>query len=146
SRSLSEEFIRENEVARHLFPDQWDSHSGSWKTRRRTLRDKVSSVIARMARDEGQKSGDTLGPSMWQTIERFDKDVRAIRSDPQTDLITVEFQFRNPQVAANWANAYVELGDRELRQRAIAEAERAIKYLNEEAAGTTLAELRATIY
>jgi LPS O-antigen subunit length determinant protein (WzzB/FepE family) len=49
-------------------------------------------------------------------------------------------------LAAKWANDFVRMANDNLRDRAIAESERNISYLNEQAAKTDVVGIRQTIY
>jgi len=147
SRTLGEMFIDRKDVAPHLFSESWDSRTSAWKPKkRRPVLGFISSVSARLSGEEPRPGLNRLGPSMWEVYERLDKDVRAIIESSQTDLVTIQFRFRDPRLAADWANSYVALGNEELRLRSVAEANRAIQYLNEQAEKTNIADLRSTIY
>lgn len=153
SRQIGEQFIREHEVKRHLFPEKWDTERNAWKSSESgpslssRLRNKLSAILARMSGDEGWKGASAeTEPSMWLSYAVFDEDVRLVQEDPETGLITLLFRFRDPKLAAKWANAYVDLVNHEIRSKTIAEANRALAYLKQQAEQTTVTGVRETIY
>ena len=60
--------------------------------------------------------------------------------------MTLTILWRDREQAAKWANLLVERVNRDLRQRAIAESEASIAYLNSELAKTSAVELRQSLF
>jgi len=149
SRELGNSFIKKYRLKPNLFPEQWDSEAGKWKEYKPGLKGKatqaLSSLLAIISEDEGWKPTISSVPSDWDAYNEFTK-VRRIDEDNDTGLVTVSMEFRNPYLAAKWANNYVALANSVIRQRTIDEANRALSYLNKEVDKTSVAGLRDSIY
>jgi uncharacterized protein involved in exopolysaccharide biosynthesis len=111
SRQFTEEFIQDNNLMPVLFPKLWDVRGGHWKA--------------------GIKKVPTLGKG----YEAFDR-IRKIERDSKTGLITVRVDWKDPVIAADWANRLPERLNTEMRDRALAEAESSLGYLQKEYADT----------
>jgi uncharacterized protein involved in exopolysaccharide biosynthesis len=85
-------------------------------------------------------------PTLWRANQFFRKRVLDVRVDKRTDLITVTVVWKDPNLAAAWANGLVRAANDYLRGKALTDAARNIAYLNEEAARTDVAEARQVIY
>jgi uncharacterized protein involved in exopolysaccharide biosynthesis len=84
--------------------------------------------------------------TLWQANQLFKKSVRTVRDDKLTGLIYLTITWKDPVVAAKWANDIVNLTNSYLRDKAIREAERNIGYLNEQAAKTNILEARQAVF
>lgn len=154
SRGLAEQFIKENALMPHLFPDDWDDEKGAWREDDRSgilssLKGHLSSLIASLSGDKGLRGGQgesDPGPSMWGAYKVFNNNIRRVSEDLQTGIVTLSFEFRDPRLAAEWANAYVAMANREIRENTIQEAARALDYLRDEVEKTSVSGLRDTIY
>jgi uncharacterized protein involved in exopolysaccharide biosynthesis len=122
SEILTEQYIRQQDLLPILFSSDWNAATRQWKT---TNPQKV--------------------PTLWKANQRF-KDVRAIDDDTKTGLITLTVRWKNPYLAAQWANGLVKLTNDYLRQRAIDEAERNIAYLSGQVSRTNIVEVKSAIY
>lgn len=122
SEILTEQYIRQHDLLPILFSSEWNAATRQWKT---TDPRKV--------------------PTLWKANRSF-KDVRAIDDDTKTGLITLTIKWKNPYLAADWANGLVKLTNDYLRQRAIDEAERNIAYLSGEVSKTNIVEVKSAIY
>lgn len=121
SRFLTEMFIQQNNLLPILFPKLWDAKAGRWKT------------------DDPKKI-----PSLWRGDVQIKK-IRAVVQDPKTNLVTLSITWRDPELAAKWANILVAMTNKEMRDRAIQEAERNITYLREQAAKTQLVPVQSAL-
>ena len=108
SEALSERFIKEKDLLPVLFARLWDPVNRKWKT----------------------TDPDVL-PTPWKAYQRF-KEIRHISTDVKTGLTTLTITWRDPQVAADWANSLVTMCNDTIRVRTVTEAERNIAYLNEQ--------------
>ena len=149
SRALGERFITEYRWMPELFPERWDAAAGRWKEGEpgllgRTAR-AVSRALAAVSGDEGWRERGPV-PSMWEAYKRFNDDVRSVEEDKKTGLVTLSIEVRDPERAAEWANAYVAMANELIRNDSVVEATRALDYLNAEAEKATMAGLRDTIY
>ena len=67
-------------------------------------------------------------------------------TDPKTGLVTLTIAWSDPRLAAKWANGLVSITNDYLRTKAIAESERNITYLNEQAGKTDVMTVKQAIY
>jgi hypothetical protein len=123
SEALTENFIKDNDLLPVLYADKWDANAKRWKV---------------------SDSKDI--PTLWKANRYFKRKIRAVAVDPKTGLITLQIKWRNADQAAAWANGLVEMANDYLRNKAIAESERSIAYLNQQAAKTTVLEARQAIF
>ena len=71
--------------------------------------------------------------------------MRDVEEDTSTGLVTLSVEWRDPELAAAWANLLaVRLNDH-MRQRALAEAEANVKYLRHEFESTSIVALQQSI-
>ncbi|MCK5596861.1 MAG: hypothetical protein KAJ04_05375 [Candidatus Eisenbacteria sp.] len=123
SREFTSEFIREEGLLPILYEDQWDRKAKSWRAR------------------AGQ---DT--PTVWLAYEKFDCSVRGIEDSYTSGLVTLSIEWKDPVLAAAWANKMIALVNRHLQSRAITEGKRSLDFLTRELQRTNVGEVRATIY
>lgn len=123
SGSLSRSYIEKNNLIPILYSDRWDAVHKTWK-------------------DQDKKKA----PTLWMANQLFTKEVRKIKVDPKTGLITLTVIWTDPRAASSWANDLVKLANDYLRSKAIAESERNIAYLSEEAEKTTIVGVKQAIY
>ncbi len=84
--------------------------------------------------------------TLWRAVERFRKSVVTIREDNRAGLVLVTIDWRDAEVAADWANAYVALANEIIRRRALEEATRNIAYLNEQLTKTNSIEVQRVMF
>jgi len=121
SRSLSVAFINGENLKSVLFPGYWDDENKKWKN---------SSRI----------------PSDWETFKVFDEDIRTVRNDRKTGLVTLEIEWKDAALAAKWANNLVKRANTRLRNEAIEEAEKSIGFLEKQLLLTSAVEIQQAIY
>lgn len=119
SEILARQFIREDNLLPVLFAGDWDARNHAWSGRVRTLNDGVL---------------------------YFDRHVRNVIEDRRTGLVTLRIEWRDPVQAAAWANELVRRANEQLRERALARAQRAVTYLQGEALKTDSVEVREALY
>lgn len=150
SRDLGERFINEYGLKPYLFPDRWDAEAGAWKTGEPGLIGRaaqgVSRTLAWLSGDEGWRPPAPGEPSDREAYKEFSENVRSISEDVETGIVTLSFEFPDPERAAEWANAYVAMANADIRQDTVREASRALAYLNEQVQETNMAGLRETIF
>ena len=95
---------------------------------------------------DGTSDSPSKVPSLWKANAYFKKKVRTVYNDPKTGLIILTITFGDPHIAAKWANDLVKLTNAYLRDKAVAESERNIAFLNEEAAKSDVVEVREAVY
>jgi uncharacterized protein involved in exopolysaccharide biosynthesis len=121
SRKLAVEFIKREQLMPVFFPDKWDTNNKQWKTP-----------------DEQ--------PTYWQAYKLFDSHVRSIGTDRKSGLVTLAVEWKDPNLAATWANKLVELVNEDQRKEAIEQAERSIAFLEKQLATTGVVEVQQAIY
>lgn len=85
-------------------------------------------------------------PTMWLAVKAFREGVMSIKEDKRTGLTTLAVDWKDPEVAAQWANGFVALANERNRARAIDEANRNIKFLNEQIEKTRVVEVQRSMY
>ncbi len=123
SRALTERYIEERNLLPVLFEEQWDSDRGAW----------LESDARRV-------------PTLRDGFRMFDRRVRTVAEDRKAGLVTVAVDWKDPAVAADWANGLVALANQTLRQRAIQEATDTLAYLDRELGRTEKVELRTSMF
>jgi uncharacterized protein involved in exopolysaccharide biosynthesis len=121
SRSLSVAFIEKENLKPTLFPSKWSAENKKWKDQ------------------------DDI-PTDWEAFEIFDKDIRAVSVDKKTGLVTLAIEWKDPALAAKWANSLVRQVNTRLRNEAIEEAEKSTAYLEKQLASTSSVEIQQAIY
>jgi uncharacterized protein involved in exopolysaccharide biosynthesis len=122
SEALTERYLRENNLLPVIYSKKWDAARHTWK--------KI----------------DKNTPTEWKTYQYFKKSLRTVDTDIKTGIISLKIKWKDPVLAATWANGLADLTNKVLRDKAIRESERNIEYLNNEAAKTSIVEARQAIY
>jgi uncharacterized protein involved in exopolysaccharide biosynthesis len=92
-----------------------------------------------------RKAGDKP-PTMWRAVRKFTSGVMSVDEDRLTGVITVTCEWTDAKTAADWVNLVVAEANLVSRERAIADAERGIGFLQEELKSTQSLEVREAIY
>ena len=122
SRGFTEAFISEKNLMPLFFPQKWDAAAGKWK------------------------AGEKKIPTLHKAFRFFDGQVRKVTEDKKTKLIKVQIDWKDRHEAADWSNEMVRRLNSEMRTRAIAKAEAALVFLQEELAVTTEIGERETLF
>jgi uncharacterized protein involved in exopolysaccharide biosynthesis len=80
--------------------------------------------------------------SVWAATERFRTLVLDLHEDKLKETTTITVDWRDPVVAARWANDFIAFANDLLRTRAIEESTRNIAYLNKQSAQTNVVEVQ----
>ena len=121
TREFLKKFISSHKLLPIIFDDLWDESSHSWR------------LI------EGQNEltvEDGILP-LQGAIEV---------NQEKSGLITLSISWKDPDIAAQWANDLVKQLNEQLRQKAITDSKKRIGYLEQELAKTTLQDMRAVLY
>lgn len=111
SRQFLEKFIDDHNLLPLIFNDDWDETAQQWK------------------------DPDDV-PTPARAHEEFVEDILAIAEDRATGLIGVSVDWRDRESAADWTNELIERLNREMRTRALQQAEESLVYLKEELSAT----------
>lgn len=110
SEVLTEKFISDNNLLPVLFWKKWDASSSRWTV-----------------------SDNSKIPTLWQGNQLFKNTVRIVATDTKTGLVTLTVTWRDPKLAAAWANQLVALTNSYLRDVTLEESERHLEYLQQQA-------------
>ncbi len=122
SRKFLSLFINNNKLLPVLFEDLWDVEKKAW--------------ILEPSQDE---------PSPNDGYSAL-VDAITIDEDKKSGLITLSILWRDPVIAAQWANDLVKQLNEQLREQAIQNSKKRIGYLEQELAKTTLKDMREVLY
>ena len=122
SRRFLSLFINNNKLLPVLFEDLWDVEKKAW--------------IVESEDDE---------PTEQKAIESF-KGILSVDEDKKSSLITLSISWRDPVIAAQWANDLVKQLNEQLREQAIQDSKKRVGYLEQELAKTTLKDMREVLY
>jgi uncharacterized protein involved in exopolysaccharide biosynthesis len=123
SRVIIQGFIRDKDLLPELFDDKWDVNAKSWKS-----------------------SDPDKAPSLWHGYNRFAKDVLKVGEDRKSGLYTISIEWRDPVAAATWVAELIARTNDHLRNQAVAEGERNLAYLQQQARQTGVVELQQAVY
>jgi LPS O-antigen subunit length determinant protein (WzzB/FepE family) len=123
SRKFSEQFIQDNKLNRLFFSDLWDEKEQRWEV-----------------------DDDRDIPTLWDAYELFDDNIRHIREDRSTGLVTLSIEWEDPETAAQWANELVSSVNATLRQQAVEASNQAITYLQEQLGHTSVVDLQQVLH
>jgi uncharacterized protein involved in exopolysaccharide biosynthesis len=82
----------------------------------------------------------------WSAIERFSRTVLDMHDEKLKGTTVISIDWRDPVVAARWANDFVGLANDLLRDRAVQESTRNVEYLNKQLAQTNVVEIQRVMY
>ena len=122
SRIFIEKFLTDEKLMPILFHTQWNPKTQSWNVK-----------------DPKQI------PTLWDGVDYFNKSILKISEDKKSGLVTLSIEWENREQASQWANLLVERINRHLRELAIQDTEKSMKYLNIELEKTSVVELQQAI-
>ena len=85
-------------------------------------------------------------PTLWLAVKNFKGGIVTVTQDTRKGVTIVTMKWKQPAVAARWANDYVALANELIRTRALNDSNRNITYLNGQLEKTNTLELRKVIY
>ena len=137
SRSMFDQFIKAEKLKPELFPSRWDAAQGRWKPPS-TVGQTLISLGLR------EPPGPDGAPSDWAAYEAF-KSHASIVMDKDTGLLTVDFSWKDPNVAADWANRLLADANDKIRDQVQHEAQDSMRILTERIPQTTSSETKDTL-
>ncbi len=121
SQGFTVAFIEDNHLMPELFAKRWNSKSMHWKG----------------------------PPDKWPTQNKayklFNDKIREVSVDTHTGFVTLSVEWSNRVEAADWVNKLVERLNATMRERAIAQANSDIEYLERQLQDTKYVEVRNAI-
>lgn len=123
STSYIQDFIKEGELLPILFSNKWDAEKNEWAV------DSEESI-----------------PTLSDGYDLFMGQILRTEEDTTTSIITLGIEWKDPQIAAQWANELVGKINARLRAKAIVDTDKTIDYLNQELEKSKSLELRQAIF
>lgn len=123
SREFLWKFAQEKKLMPILFEDNWDNVQKRWK-----------------------ETDPKKQPGQLDVVRLMNGGVLEVRADKKTSLVTVSIDWKDPELAAAWADQLVTQLNQYLRSEAIERSENNLKYLNEELARTQIEEMRKALF
>lgn len=117
SREFEERFITDEKLLPQLFPNKWNPITRDWRNK-----------------DDP--------PTLAQGYKYFTKKILSISQARNSQLITLDVEWVNPQEAAEWATELVRRLNDEMRSRAISKADASLRFLEQQLQQTTTVEIR----
>jgi uncharacterized protein involved in exopolysaccharide biosynthesis len=103
------------------------------------LREGLTNLLLEELDPEPKKTRD-----IRDAVRSFDR-LRSVTEDIKTGVLTLSIRWKDPVVAAKWANEYVRGVNDRLRNEAVFEAERNIVFLQKEIAATSVLSLQTAM-
>lgn len=123
SELITQGYIHENGLLPILYASEWNAKLKTWRT-----------------------SDPTRIPTLWKANRYFSKRIRRVTEDSKTGLYVLSVEWKDPVLAARWANGLVGMTNDYLRAQAIQDADRNIEYLKGQAEQTTEVGVKAALY
>ena len=123
SETITEDYIRNNNLLPVLYSRRWYAAVGRWKS-----------------------SDPNDMPTVWKATQRFKRHIANVVTDTKTGLVTLTITWYDAHLAARWANDLVKMTNDYVRGKAIIESDRNVAYLNGEAAKTDVVGVKQAIY
>jgi uncharacterized protein involved in exopolysaccharide biosynthesis len=94
----------------------------------------------------GLLGGDTNNEyDSRKTLKVFEEEIISVREDRKTGLVTVSMRWSSAEDAASWANDYVRMANRIIREKDLADAKWKIDYLKAELGAEDVVAVQAAI-
>jgi uncharacterized protein involved in exopolysaccharide biosynthesis len=122
SELLVEKYIRDNDLLPILYSKDWNPAEKRWR---------VSAPKV---------------PTVWLGGQYILRDILKVAENSKTGLVTLTISWKDPKLAAEWANGLVAMTNNYLRSKAVAESERNIQFLSGEIAKTNVVVLQQSLY
>lgn len=122
SRGFTRSFIEDLELLPIMFADTWDGERQRWKG------------------DDARK-----WPDLSDGVRFFLERVLSVSEDRRTGLVYVGVEWKDADVAAQWATVLIERLNFVVRQRALTEADTNVTYLQNELLKTQVVTLQQSI-
>jgi len=104
------------------------------------------SLLPVLFESQWQESEPELRPTLWDAYGLFTKQVLATSIDKNSGMINLSISWKDPELAALWANKLVVVLNEHMRRHAIDEATQSIDYLNQQISQTSVLEMQQMLY
>ncbi len=150
SKRFLKDYILEKDLKKQLFYQSWDSDNSRWLVSE-SLMGSFKKMLTNLFGSsesgakfsyEGQELLAEGEPSVYSVVDFFSKNVLSITEDSKSGMFTLKIKWIDPVVARDWANELVLRVDNELRQKAIAESQATITYMQDKLPTIELQDFR----
>lgn len=117
SRKFTEKFLTDNGIVQVLFAADWDNEENQWFDK----------------------------PSAEQMYQVFSEYV-SVGANKKTGLISLTITYKDPKLAAEWANLLLKDFNRHIRESTINDAERSIQFLKQQIKKTSVVGMQEILY
>jgi len=140
SRSFTVDFLNTSNALPILLPEYWDDENQAWQPMGPGKLSGVRKIlgVARPERDAQTRRSD-------EAFRRFSR-LRSVAMDNNAQLVTLSIAWRDPDIAAEWANSMVSLLNEHTRERKIQESKMNIQYLRAQIESTNIVSAREALY
>ena len=122
SREFTDEFIRDESLLQVLYAKRWNPETSSWRP----------SLFRR-------------DPTAADAFKTFDRKIRWVDQDRRSGIVTVGIRWKDPELAARWANDRGARVNARMRERAIQDARRNLEHLQAQYQQTQVVSLRDSV-
>lgn len=119
SHAIIDSFIEKNNLLPIIFSKNWDNERQAWKSDKK--------------------------PTQGEAYRAFKTGIYNVTKDTKTGIITLTIDWTDPQLAATWANDFIQYADSYMRQEAIENVKRGLVFLEAELNKTTAVEVQKSI-
>lgn len=123
SGGFLQRFIDERKLMPVLFEDEWDDASDTWRV-----------------------SAFHDAPTKLDAVTLLQEDVIKLIDDPVSSILRLRVRWREPDVAADWANDLLNRLNRFVRERTRSDSTRNVEYLKRALQDTTSVEIRGAVF
>lgn len=145
SEEFLQRFIETEGVPQIFFAEQWDPINKRWLPDRSPRARFFRSVAGWFSPDQKQSGPGSSFPDSWTVFRRFVSLVSVLK-DKRTQIVTLSVRWKDPNIAARWANSLVRHLNEEARVHAVAEADASLGYLAEQLQRTQVLGVREALY
>lgn len=122
SREFARDFITNNDLVSVLFAEEWDAERGAWRS-----------------------SNPRRQYDVRDAAEKFHEEVMTVYQDNKTKVVTLSIRWKDPSVAAEWANAMIRRVNMRMQERAAQQSQINLEYLSRQLAATNVVTLQQSI-
>ena len=141
SWSFVESFIADNDLAVEVYAATgWSKTSGTL-----IFDEDVYRTSDKTWRLEDSDTGELRPPTSWELFQRF-SEMLSVSQDQQTGLVSVSIEYYSPDLAKEWLDLYVTAINQHMQLRQVAKVSNNIRYLEDQIAKTSIAEMREVFY
>lgn len=123
SRVLAAELIRKENLLPVIFSNHWNKARKTWKSR-----------------------NPNEQPTIWQGVRYFSEHIRRVSLDSSTGLVSLSITWKNPKLAAKWAEELVALANQYARTSAMRRVKQKLVYFNRELTHTSVVQHRQVLF